>query len=132
MKGESMTTLSAGEICARHKSLLDQKDALNAQLKELNKQIEASESEAMELLTAHGLDKVSGAGITLYTREKWRAKYDPELWGELVKWAASSGRTDLIQRRLSDAKVLEYVDSGADVPPGLSVEAYTALEFRRS
>jgi len=127
-----MITLSAGEICARHKSLIDAKDELNAKLKAINEQIDASESEAREYLTAQGLDKVSGAGITLYTREKWRAKYDPELWGQLVKWAASSGRTDLIQRRLSDAKVMEYIDSGATVPEGLSVESFIALEFRRS
>jgi len=126
------TPTTAGELCTRHRTLLDRKDELNAELKQINELLADNEAAVRAMLEREGVDKISGNGITLFTKQKWRARYEPELWASLVEWASKSGRTDLIQRRLSDAKVMEYIDSGAEVPQGLSVEPYTSIEFRRS
>lgn len=128
----STVSINAGSMAARFKELQDRKDELQAQLKEVNKDIEEAEHQIGEYMAAESLDKLSANGITLYYKDKARARYEPEKWGELVAWAVRVGRTDLVQRRLSDAKVLELMDSGQEMPDGLTVEFYKSLEFRRS
>lgn len=81
-------------------------------------------------LTADG-QKVGSAFGTATRQTKWRAVYDPEKWPEVVKWCAENGRTDLIQRRLSDARVMEIVDRGETLPDGITPQSYTDLLFRR-
>lgn len=64
--------------------------------------------------------------------EAMRAAYDPELWPEVVKWAVATGNDHIIQRRLSDAKVLELIDNDVPLPDGLRLEPYTKVSIRRS
>lgn len=79
-----------------------------------------------------GIESASEDGVSVSTKTKWRAKYEPELWGDIVKWAASSGLDYVVQRRLNDAKIMELVDNGIALPQGLTVESYNDLAFRRS
>jgi hypothetical protein len=79
-----------------------------------------------------GIESASEDGVSVSTKTKWRAKYEPELWGEIVKWAANSGLDYVVQRRLNDAKIMELVDNGIALPQGLTVESYNDLAFRRS
>lgn len=79
-----------------------------------------------------GIESASEDGVSVTTKTKWRAKYEPELWGDIVKWAASSGLDYVVQRRLNDAKIMELVDNGVPLPQGLTVESYNDLAFRRS
>ena len=37
-----------------------------------------------------GIESASEDGVSVTTKTKWRAKYEPELWSDIVKWAASS------------------------------------------
>jgi hypothetical protein len=79
-----------------------------------------------------GIDSASEDGVSVTTKVKFRAKYEPELWSDIVKWAASSGLDYVVQRRLNDAKIMELVDNGVPLPQGLTVESYNDLAFRRS
>lgn len=79
-----------------------------------------------------GIESASEDGVSISTKTKWRARYDPDLWGDIVKWAAANGVAYIVQRRMNDAKIMELVDNGVALPEGLSVESYQDLAFRRS
>jgi hypothetical protein len=129
---ETQTTPSLGELVAELRSIKDRKDGLNAELSGLNKREDEIEYAIMDTLTAAGLAKATTDAGTVSKSTKWRAKYDPEKWADIFKWAAARDRTDLIQRRTSDAKIMELVDAGEALPDGLTVESFEQISFRRS
>lgn len=118
------------------RTIRDRKDELTAQLKDLNEAERDAEKNLLDSMAAAGFskpgDKVSTEYGTAIRQEKWRAKYDPEKWPEFFKWCAENDRTDLIQRRTADARILELQDKGLPMPPGVELEPYTDLLFRRS
>lgn len=111
------------------KALCEDYDAMAKAGRGLLNDIEADIQRKMEEM---GIESVAQDGVNLTLRKKWRAKYEPELWGDIVKWAASSGLDYVVQRRLNDAKIMELVDNGIALPQGLTVESYNDLAFRRS
>lgn len=122
-------------LLAEYRRLLDLKDEQNEAVSGTNRQLEKIEAKIRDGLTARG-QMVKGAktgidGLTLTVAEKWRAKYEPELWPTIVEWAGAHGMSHLVQRRLNDKAVMELVDSGQGLPVGLSVEAFLDLNFRR-
>ena len=58
--------------------------------------------------------------------------YDPEKFENIFKWCADEDRYDFIQRRMSSAKIREFVDSGGALPEGLTLAPLTKVAFRRS
>lgn len=133
---EATTTDRIADLLDEYKCLLDRKDELNAQVSTVVKSIDDIEHRIRSAMEVAGQtndgDKVSAAGITVTMRQKWRAKYAPEHWSDVVRWAVEQGFDHIVQRRLSDAKVMELVDNGVTLPKGLNVEQYTDLDFRRS
>ena len=127
-----METKTIGELLADFRKAQDHKDDCDAQLKRAREACDVLELRIRLAMEAAGMDKTSAAGITASVVEKWRAKYEPAKWGDLVRWAAANGYDYLIQRRLTDSKVMELVDNGVELPEGLSVESYKDLTFRRS
>ncbi len=79
-----------------------------------------------------GIESAAEDGVSISIKTKWRARYDPDLWADIMKWAATNGVSYILQRRLNDAKIMELVDNGIALPEGLSVESYQDLAFRRS
>lgn len=130
------TTPSLSDLLARFRDIKDAKDEVNARLKDLNKREGEMESAILAAMESAGFvksgDKVSSAAGTATRQTKWRAKYDPEKWPDIVKWCAENNRTDLVQRRLSDTRIMEIVDLGQPLPDGIEPESYTDLSFRRS
>ncbi len=118
------------------REIKDEKDRVNQHLKRINEAEEKLERDILDAMTSLGFveagDKVSSACGTATRQVKWRAKYEPDKWPEIVKWMAEQGRTDLVQRRLSDAKIMELVDLGQPLPDGLGVESFEQLSFRRA
>lgn len=77
-------------------------------------------------------DRADGAGLSVFIRQRWCPKWDPEKWPEIVKGFVDLGRTDIIQKGVSIAPLMGLVDDGIPLPGGLSVEAFKRLEVRRS
>jgi hypothetical protein len=131
-----MDNSTPSDWIATLRRIRDQKDAINAQLKDIGEQEDEAERGLLDAMAAAGFDspgdKVSTEFGTAIRQEKWRAKYDPERWGEFFKWCAENDRTDLIQRRTADARILELQDKGLPMPPGVEMEPFTALLFRRA
>ncbi len=111
------------------KALCEDYDAMAKAGRGLLNDIEADIQRKMEEM---GIESVAQDGVSLTIRKKFRAKYEPEMWSDIVKWAASSGLDYVVQRRLNDAKIMELVDNGVPLPQGLTVESYNDLAFRRS
>lgn len=117
------------------RSISDEIDAHNDALKDLGKRWDETERLLMASMDAQGLTE-SGAKVstdqgTATRGVKWFVQYEPEKWPTIVAWAVENGRTDFIQRRTSDAKILEAIDSGASLPEGITVGSKEVLNFRR-
>jgi hypothetical protein len=113
------------------RALRDRKDELNAELKSIGEQEDACERTLLDWHKATNLQSVKGGGLTVSFKADFHAKYSPELWPEIVKWAVETGNDHIIQRRLGDAKVIELVDNGIALPDGLTLEQYVKLNIRR-
>lgn len=120
-----------GEMLAKKKTLHDRKDELNAELTAVNKDLDSVDHRIIDALKASEQSKATANGITVSLGTTWRASYAPEMWEGIVKWAVQNDMTYLVQRRLSDSKVMELVDRGIQLPDGLKVEGYANLSHRR-
>lgn len=111
------------------RDLADKVSNLDKMLSQRRDQLEG------RLLAYHkdtGLQSLSGAGLTVsFDPAAFRAKYDPAKWSDVVKWAVETGNDFIVQRRLSDAKVVELFDGGVALPDGLSLENYVKVSIRR-
>ena len=123
-----------GSLCSQLRLVLDRIDGVNAQLKELKADKERISSELQHLMEETGLDsaKNASAGITVTLREDMEPVYDPEKFEGIFHWCAEVGREDFMQRRLSGARIREYVEGGGALPEGLSLTPITKVMFRRS
>jgi hypothetical protein len=128
-------TMSAGSVqttLAALRAVIDEREKLATADRELSKEKERLEASLLSFHNESGLDSLSGAGLSVsFDGEAMRAKYEPDRWAEIVKWAVSTGNDHIIQRRLTDAKVLDLIEQGVELPAGLTVENYTKLSVRR-
>ena len=128
---EAITATNIDAALVRLRSIVDQCDDLNGQLATLKTERDAIERGLIGFSEQSGLTAFATEGMGITIREKLRAKYDPEKWDELMKWAAANDKTYLIQRRLSDTKVVELVENGEPLPDGLSLEPFSTVSYRR-
>jgi len=110
----------------------DALDVAEQAAKAARAEVHALETQILDTLEALDIESVAAEGLNVKRVEKWRAKYDPARWSEIVSWAVANGFDYLVQRRLNDAKIMELIDQGIRLPDGLSVECYSDLSFRRS
>lgn len=113
---------------------IDHKDTINRNLSECNARIDELESQILKLMKPeHGaaIEKMTAAGLTVFPRMKWRARYEPEKWPDIVRWAIDNDQLHIVQRRLTDSRVQDLIDSGVVLPDGLTTEAYPELGTRR-
>lgn len=124
------------DLLGRYRALLDEKDDISAKLSGINSMIDDVEGGIRAKLESEGQwkpgAKIGAPGLTVTVTEKARATYEPERWGEIVRWAAEHGLAHMVQRRLNDKAVLELIDGGKPLPAGLSIRFDTELSFRRS
>lgn len=126
------TSNTLGDLLAAFRQAQDHKDECDAALKRAREACDVLELKIKFAMEENGTEKTTAHGVTASIVTKWRAKYDPSKWSDLVKWAATNGYDYLIQRRLTDSKVMELVDNGVELPDSLSVESYKDINFRRS
>ena len=124
------------DLLGRYLELLDEKEELDALVNGIKSSLADIEGAIQNKLEAEDQmkagTKVGIEGLTVRVREKRKARYDPDRWMEIVKWATDNGKEFLVQRRLNDNVVMELVDQGVPLPTGLSVRCDTGLSFRRS
>jgi len=107
-------------------------DDLNARLKVLSKDRIHLEKRILEYSEETELTKFGNDAVTVsVNNDALRAKYNPETWPEIIKWAVETSNDHIIQRRLTDAKVVELFNAGTEFPDGLSLEQYAKLSIRR-
>lgn len=126
------TTTTLGELIAEFRTAIDAHEEADRAAKDLRAKRDDCERRVMTAMENAGLEKTNAAGLSLSVVQKFRARYEPEKWQSLMRWAVDTGHEYLIQRRLTDTKVMELVDAGEPLPEGLSVEPYKDLNFRRS
>lgn len=123
------------ELLSSYRSIKDQSDELAAQKTGLEKQMDGLERRILAAMTDAGLTAegslVRGGGCTAARRIKWRAKIGEGQWDAFLQWATENERGYLVQKRVTDTKVMELVDAGIELPDFLSVESFEMLDIRR-
>tara|TARA_R110002096_G_C14506684_1_gene715794 strand:+ start:365 stop:745 length:381 start_codon:yes stop_codon:yes gene_type:complete len=116
------------------RAILDEMDITNAKLKGLRQRKDSILHQVQGLMEEVGIDsaKSNDAGLSLSIKEELVADYDPEKFEGIFKWCSEQNRYDFIQRRMSSAKIREYVESGGGLPEGLTLSPITKVMFRRS
>jgi hypothetical protein len=126
------TKIDMSELLAGLRSVIDEREELARQDKILSERKSRIERELMQFHESTGLESCSGAGMSVtFNDDAMRAKYDPEQWPGIVKWAVESGHDYIIQRRLTDAKILDLVANGVALPEGLTLEPFVKMNIRR-
>ena len=122
------------ELTISLRAILDQLDETNAVLKDLRYKKEGLLFQLQQAMEEMGVDSIKNneAGLALSIKEELVADYDPEKFENIFKWCADQDRYDFIQRRMSSAKIREFVDSGGALPEGLTLAPLTKVAFRRS
>ena len=114
------------------RAILDEAEGLNARLSQISARRMEIEADLRKYHEATGTEKISAGGMSIsFNPEALRAKYDPDKWSGIVRWAAETGNDFIIQRRLTDAKVVSLIESGVPLPDGLDVETYLKINIRR-
>lgn len=123
-----------GQLALQMRAILDGIDRVNAQLKGLKENKEHLSRQIQQEMEEAGIDSVKNneAGLTLSVKDELVPSYDPEHFDEIFRWCANTGRHDFIQRRMSGAKVREFVENGGELPVGLTLTPITKVAFRRS
>ena len=122
------------ELATELRAVLDQLDDTNGILKGLRSRKDSLLFQIQQGMESVGVDSIKNkeAGLSLSIKEDLVAEYDPEKFEEIFKWCASQDRYDFIQRRMSSARIKEFVDSGGALPEGLTLAPLTKVVFRRS
>jgi hypothetical protein len=132
METETTAKLDLNPLLTELRSIIDQREQLARQDKELSERRSAIERQLLDFHHSSGLDSLSGGGLGVgFDPTALRAKYEPEQWNNIAQWAVATHNEHIIQRRLSDAKIVELIDSGVELPAGLSVEQYVKISIRR-
>jgi len=123
-----------GQLALQMRAILDGIDRLNADLKGLKENKDHLSRLIQQEMEEAGIDSVKNneAGLMLSVNDTLEPSYDPEHFDEIFRWCANTGRHDFIQRRMSGAKIREFVDSGGELPVGLTLTPVTKVSFRRS
>lgn len=126
------TVTSPAEILAELKDVIDQREELARQDRELSGRRQRLEKELVDYHERTGLEQIAGAGLTVrFDPAATRCRYDPDRWQEIVRWAVQTDNLHVIQRRLTDGKIIELVENGTPLPEGLTLESYVGLSVRR-
>lgn len=124
--------MTTGEILTRFRELSDELDAVKAQEKRLNAEWDELEKAIASEAERQGVPSFSMPGVRVKVEPAVRVGYDPARWGELLEWAARTGNYAMVQRRIGEKAVLDYIDSGQGTPPGVELTAYTKVSVTRN
>jgi hypothetical protein len=105
------------------------KDELNAQLTEINKQIDALEYQILQDMETAGVDSVKSNLATATMKVKLYPQVkDMEA---LVAWANENGKPEILQRRVSEGVFKDFYEETGAYPDGVDAFQKTTLNFRK-
>jgi hypothetical protein len=120
------------ELLSELRSVMDEQDETNKRLSDLRVRRDAIEARLIDLHKVTKLTTFANDVLTVNVApDTMRVGYDPDRWDSIVKFFVDAGRIDVVQRRLSESKILELLDSGAELPDGLKFDGYTKISVRR-
>lgn len=114
-----------GTLIDEHYALELRKDALEAEIRDIKKQLDALAGEAMERMETEGLD--SGKGSTALGRVEERTHYNIGDYKKFTDWIWKNRRFELFQNRISSKAYVELIGLGLK-PAG--VTTFTEKVFR--
>jgi hypothetical protein len=127
-------SIDIGKELAEWRRLLDEKERLTAELSDINKQCAAIERRVSGYCDTVGVDTIKVDGVlSVSVKQSLRIGYDKEKWDDLVRWAAASGNSHIVQRRISERPVKELIDTlGHEFPAHLfTMEEFNKVSTRR-
>lgn len=124
-------TTNVTDILSDLRATIDEIEESNAALRVLQERKAELEGSLLRMHETTGLEKLTGGGMSVSFGQKFRARYDPERYAGVLRWAVDTGNEHIIQRRFTDSKVEELVMNGVALPEGLTLEAYAAISTRR-
>lgn len=120
------------ELLADLRSIIDQREELARQDRELSGRKAYLERKLLAYHETTGIEKITSSGMSVsFNGQAMRARYDPEKWIDIVKWAVDTNNLQIIQRSTSDAKIVDLVVHGTPLPEGLTLENYVKISCRR-
>ena len=121
--------MKLGDIIDKIFELRQKKDDINAELKELNAEINDLEYQAICAMDDAGLDKTStGSGSVSMKIEQYPNVTD---LNSLVNWAFENGKPEILQRRVSKGVFKEYFEETGEYPDGIDTFEKKTLNYRR-
>jgi hypothetical protein len=117
------TTLPLGALLGEYGRVLSLLDVLSDLDRRLSELRSAQKDEFIRRAEIEGVEKFSGAGLTVTVKNKTVVRYDPEKWDLILKSLVENGYGYCVHRQLSAAKVQELMDSGVRLPDGLSLDS---------
>ena len=126
--------MDVGSLLRQYKEVIEKMEEINLQKTQLHGERLEIEGRLRSAFETAGIDSFSDKeiGMSVTVKKDMRAKYDPEHWDEIVRWAGATGNIDCIHRRLSDSKIKALLEEGVRFPRGLTLESYEKISYRRS
>ena len=131
MTDKTIGEKTIGDLLLELRDIANEREEIATRDKELGAQRETVERELLRRAEREGVPGFKSPAGSISFGEDIRAKYEPEKWDDIVKWAAATGNQHIVQRRMTDARVLALVLEGVVLPDGLTLEPYTKVSFRR-
>ena len=125
-------------MCHDLRDLKNQKEELEAQLKDVNKRIrKLAEQQIPEYMEENEIEKLSVAGVgTVYLTQKVYANVKAENREAFMDWLRETGHEDLIKEQVHpstlNAFAKEQISEGKELPEVLDARLYPTATLRRS
>ena len=103
-----------GSVIDRYRELYDQRAALNAESKELTKQMEALVPQILGQLDELGIDSAKGKHAKVYVEEKIRPAV--KSWDDFYNYIRDNEAWFLLERRPTSIAYADLIRSGQEVP----------------
>ena len=121
--------MTLGEKVNRYFEIRDEKDAINAQLKEINEQQEDVELQIIADMEQSGLSKTeTSRGSISVAVGMYPEIEDKE---SFYRWVIANNRWDMVQKRISRGPVLELFETKNILPDGVSTYTKQTINMRR-
>lgn len=100
------------------------------ELEPINKAMELAEASILQELDKIGAESVNTKFGTVYKKVNTSANIaDPQLFFDFIK---TGDHWNMLQRRLNNSTVAEFVDTTGNVPPGVDITRRVEINVRRS
>ena len=130
-----LENFTSGDIVSKYVQVRDARDTHRADAKKVEvqfaQQLEILEAELNARMNADGTTSISTSEATVYYVQDTRPKCND--WDAFYRFAETSGRADLLQKRLGKAAIEAYKeDNDGALPPGVTMDEYRDVRVRKS